>query len=201
MPPRARGGPALTLHWAAVGTGVKECLSRLVTTSPPKIITFKGSQGSLAPWAEVFLPFLRARPPGPGTSAQYTPGTTQMPETCPPAPTPHPRPAAAPSRRKDGVFAACGGPCASAASSRCLSILEWPPGRSPPRPGVFPPDTAGGVITYVCSRSGQPASKRPRACVPTAVCWGGPSTTFTGLGAPSEGGSREHRLRWTFNWK
>ena len=91
MPPRARGGPALTLHWAAVGTGVKECLSRLVTTSPPKIITFKSSQGSLAPWAEAFLPFLRARPPGPGTSAQYTPGATQMPETCPPSPRPpHP---------------------------------------------------------------------------------------------------------------
>lgn len=35
MPPRARGSPALTLHWAAVGTGVKKCLGRLVTSPPP----------------------------------------------------------------------------------------------------------------------------------------------------------------------
>ena len=47
--PRAGGGPALTLHWAAVGTGVKKCLGGLVTIPPPQIITFNSSLGSLAP--------------------------------------------------------------------------------------------------------------------------------------------------------
>ena len=119
-----------------------------------------------------------------------------MPETCPPPPAAP----AAPRRRKDQVFAACGGSL-HLRGLQSLSILGWPPGRSPPRCGVFPPETGRGVITYVCSRSGQPASKRPRACVPTAVGWGEPSTAFTGLGAPCEGGPREPRLGWISNWK
>lgn len=134
------------------------------------------------PWPPRQKSFSPPQSEAPRAWHRYTPGATQMPETCPP-----PRPTAAPSRRKDEVFAACGGPCASVASSRCLSILGWPPGRSPPRSGVFPADTARGVITYVCSRSGQPESKRPRARVPTAVGWGGPSTVFTGLGGTLRG--------------
>lgn len=49
MPPRARGGPALTLHWAAVGTGVKECLARLVTIPPPTS-KLSPSTAPRAPW-------------------------------------------------------------------------------------------------------------------------------------------------------
>lgn len=67
MPPRARGGPALTLHWAALGTGVKECLGRLVTTFPPPNYHLRKLPGFLGPLGRSLSPLLRARPPGPGT--------------------------------------------------------------------------------------------------------------------------------------
>ena len=80
---------------------------------PPPNYHLQQLPGLLGPLGRSLPPLPQRRPPGPGTGTHFTPGATQMPETCPPAP------------RRPGCPAPAEGP--GLRSLRGVPAPPWPP--------------------------------------------------------------------------
>lgn len=161
---------------------------------PPPNYHLQKLPGFLGPLGRSLSPLLRARPPGPGT------GTHLAQHRCPKH-APHPAlrlPRAGGKTRSSQPAGVPAPPWPPVAVCPSWGGLPDAPLRAP---GCFrqtPPEVS--LPMFAPALDNQSPSGRGLVFQQRSA-GADPQLSLPGWGAPCEGGSRERRLRWTFNWK